>query len=181
MVKQHDMESPTQSRAPQANGQVEAANKELGSQTYTSLALRHDLGCDNLPNILWAYHCSPPPQCNRRNPYRLTYGTDAMIPVKIDKPSQRKSSFNPFENPFALRVDLDLVEEAREQACIRQAACKQRVARQYNSKVQPRDLNEKDLIWRRIGDARKKEEGKQHPIGKDHLKFENPSTMVCTA
>ncbi|RDX69824.1 hypothetical protein CR513_51007, partial [Mucuna pruriens] len=65
----------------------------------------------------------------------LTYETDAMISVKIGKPSQRRSSLDPSKNPSAMRVDHDLVEEAREQECIRQATCRQWVSHRYNSKV----------------------------------------------
>ncbi|RDX84024.1 hypothetical protein CR513_34986, partial [Mucuna pruriens] len=52
-----------------------------------------------------------------KTPYQLTYGIDTMILVKISEPSQRRDSFNPSKNPSSLRVDLNLVEEAKEQAC----------------------------------------------------------------
>ncbi|RDX77025.1 hypothetical protein CR513_42920, partial [Mucuna pruriens] len=57
--------------------------------------------------------CLPllPQSSTRETPYRLTYETDAMISVEIDEPSPRRDFFNPFENPFSLRVDLDLVLE----------------------------------------------------------------------
>ncbi|RDX65819.1 Pol polyprotein, partial [Mucuna pruriens] len=83
---------------------------------------------------------------------------------KVGEPSSRGDYFNPSQNSSSLQIDLNLVEEAREQACIRQAACKQRASRCYNSKVQPRGLDENDLAWRRTKDARKnKEEGKLAP------------------
>ncbi|RDX61128.1 hypothetical protein CR513_60668, partial [Mucuna pruriens] len=72
-----------------------------------------------------------------KTPYQLTYEINAMISVKIDEPSQRRSSFDPFENLSALRVDFDLVEEAREQACIQHAAYRQQGAHRYNSNVRP--------------------------------------------
>ncbi|RDY05337.1 hypothetical protein CR513_10836, partial [Mucuna pruriens] len=43
-----------------------------------------------------------------------------MIPIKIREPSLRRSSFDLVENSSSLRTDIDLVEEVREQACIRQ-------------------------------------------------------------
>ncbi|RDY01527.1 hypothetical protein CR513_15135, partial [Mucuna pruriens] len=132
---------------PQSNGQAEAADKGFWAK--------------QLPSIIWAYHCSPQTS-TRETFYRLTFGIDAMIPVKIGKPSLRRSSFDCGKNSSSLRTDLDLVEEAtKEQACIRQEAYRQRATHKYNSKVRPRDLSEFDLVWRRMRDARKKkEEGK---------------------
>ncbi|RDX87303.1 hypothetical protein CR513_31246, partial [Mucuna pruriens] len=148
---------------PQANGQAKAANKVILSELQRCLYKAKGLWVKHLPNILWAYHCSPQ-SSTRETPYQLMYGIDAMILVKIGKPSLRRNSFDPFENPLSLRVVLDLVEEIKEQACMRQAACKQRVARQYNSKVRPHDLDENDLRWQRTRDARKKkEDGKLAP------------------
>ncbi|RDX79356.1 hypothetical protein CR513_40232, partial [Mucuna pruriens] len=42
-----------------------------------------------------------------------------MIPIKIGEPSLRRGNFNPEDNTDAIRVDLNLVKKAREQACIR--------------------------------------------------------------
>ncbi|RDY08704.1 hypothetical protein CR513_07051, partial [Mucuna pruriens] len=57
-----------------------------------------------------------PPICNEK---------DLILVHKWDRchdfGRDRRSSIDPYENPFTLRVDLNLVEEAREQACIRQA------------------------------------------------------------
>ncbi|RDX98799.1 hypothetical protein CR513_18233, partial [Mucuna pruriens] len=59
------------------------------------------------------------------------------------------------------QTQFDFVEEYKEQTCIRQEACKQRVTKRYNSKVKPRDFIENNLVWRKIGEVRKqREEGK---------------------
>ncbi|RDX67298.1 hypothetical protein CR513_53844, partial [Mucuna pruriens] len=43
-----------------------------------------------------------------------------MILVKVGEPSPRWDSYDPSLNSSSLQIDLDIVEEAREQACIRQ-------------------------------------------------------------
>jgi len=51
--------------------------------------------------------------------------------------------------------DLKINEESRDKAKIREKACKQIVARRYNSKTKPRAFQEGDLVWRMKGEARK--------------------------
>ncbi|RDX61976.1 hypothetical protein CR513_59745, partial [Mucuna pruriens] len=104
---------------PQANSQVEGTNKVILGKLQRCLNRAKGLWAEHLPSILWAYHCSL---------YQLTYETNAMIPVEITKPSHRRDFFDPSKKPSYLRVDLNLVEEVKEQACIQQETCKQRVA-----------------------------------------------------
>ena len=47
------------------------------------------------------------------------------------------------------RVNLDLLDEAREEARIKAEAVKRRVERQYNSKVKPRHFQIGDLVMRK--------------------------------
>ncbi|RDX75260.1 hypothetical protein CR513_44880, partial [Mucuna pruriens] len=47
------------------------------------------------------------------------FGTDVMIPIKVRELSLRRSSFDHVENLSFLRTNFDLVNEAREMACIR--------------------------------------------------------------
>jgi len=60
-------------------------------------------------------------------------------------------------NEESLAVNLDLVSEFRDKSRIREAACKVRVARRYNTKVRPRSFQKGDLVWRMRSDARKNE------------------------
>ncbi|RDY10345.1 hypothetical protein CR513_05154, partial [Mucuna pruriens] len=61
----------------------------------------------------------PPQTFTGETPYRLTFRTDAMILVKIGEPSLRRSTFDPVKNSSSLRTNLNLVEEAKEQTCIK--------------------------------------------------------------
>ncbi|RDY11747.1 hypothetical protein CR513_03534, partial [Mucuna pruriens] len=103
------------------------------------------------------YHCTPQTTTGE-NLFRLSFGTDVVILVEIGKPSTTRSNFNSKGSEDVIRVYLNLVEGAREQACIKQEACKQRKTRRYNTKVKPRDLRENDLVWRKTREARKRRE-----------------------
>lgn len=69
---------------PQTNGQTEVANKVI-------LTKMNKKGCKTkglwteLPSILWAYHFTQL-STTKETSFRLTYGTGAMIPVKVGKP-----------------------------------------------------------------------------------------------
>jgi len=69
-----------------------------------------------------------------------------MIPVEIRETSTRKQQYVEKENNQCLATHLDLLLEVREKARIQEKATKRRVARRYNSKEQPRKLNNRDLF-----------------------------------
>ncbi|RDX80588.1 hypothetical protein CR513_38837, partial [Mucuna pruriens] len=93
-----------------------------------------------------------------------------MIPVEVSKHSIRRTNFNPNDNSDAIRIDLDLVEKAREQACIRQEACQQQAARRHNSKSRGRQ--------EKLGRKGRKESSR--PIERVHSGSEKRSSIVPT-
>jgi hypothetical protein len=58
--------------------------------------------------------------------------------------------FSTKENKVGLAVIMDVIDEAREQAHIREFAAKQRASRRYNSKVTPREMKEGDLVLKHV-------------------------------
>ncbi|GKC35388.1 hypothetical protein Tco_1047772, partial [Tanacetum coccineum] len=54
-------------------------------------------------------------------PFSLTYGTKAVIPSKIGMPTIRIAEVDMVQNNEALEINLDLLEERREEAAIREA------------------------------------------------------------
>nr|KYP41659.1 Retrovirus-related Pol polyprotein from transposon 17.6 [Cajanus cajan] len=100
----------------------------------------------------------------KETPFRLTYGTDAMIPVEVGEPSLRRTQFDEDSNRETLNVEMDLVDEAREQALVNMEACRTRLAKKIRTKVKPREFQAGDLVWRVTGEARKdKAQGKLAP------------------
>jgi len=75
-------------RAPQTNGQVESANRILLRGLKRRLVKAKGTWAEEVPRILWAYHITPQ-STTKETPFSLVYGTDAMIPVKIQESSPR--------------------------------------------------------------------------------------------
>ncbi|GJY95269.1 hypothetical protein Tco_0511630 [Tanacetum coccineum] len=57
---------------------------------------------------------------NGETPFSLTYGTKAVIPAEIGMPTLRTAEMDIAQNNKALEVNLDLLEEKREQATIQE-------------------------------------------------------------
>nr|KYP34315.1 Retrovirus-related Pol polyprotein from transposon 412 family [Cajanus cajan] len=139
---------------PQMNGQAESANKVILTELKKRLGEEKGAWAEQLPEVLWAYRCTPQ-STTQETPFRLVYGSDAMIPVEIGEPSFRRAHFDEPNNEAELRVNLDVVEDVRDRAQVVAEATKQRYKRRFDSKVKPRELREGDLVWRATGEARK--------------------------
>jgi len=145
---------------PQTNRQAEAANKVILSELKKRLSQLKGLWAEEIPSILWGYHCTPQ-SSTKETPYRLPYGTDAMIPVELEEASWRREHFDEQSNGDNLRADLDMVQEVREEARIRAEAAKLRATRRYNTRVRRRAFQKGDLVWQKVGEAcHERQEGK---------------------
>jgi len=71
------------------NGQAEAANKVILSELKKRLGQLKGLWAEEIPSILWSYHCTPQ-SSTKETPYQLTYGTDTMILVELGEASWRQ-------------------------------------------------------------------------------------------
>ncbi|MCI13529.1 gypsy retrotransposon integrase-like protein [Trifolium medium] len=74
---------------------------------------------EHLLPILWSYHTTTH-SSTCETPFKMVYGTDAMIPAEIDPPSWRTATLTVTENNEALKENLDLLEEVREAAHFRE-------------------------------------------------------------
>ncbi|GJR67463.1 reverse transcriptase domain-containing protein [Tanacetum coccineum] len=119
---------------PQGNGAVERANKSLLRGIKTRLEKGGSAWAEEVPNVLWA-HRTMKKTSNGETPFSLTYGTEVVIPAEIGMPTHRTSSVNEKTNDQELRLNLDLLDERREIAAIREARYKQQVEKYYNKKV----------------------------------------------
>ncbi|GKB54767.1 hypothetical protein Tco_0905520 [Tanacetum coccineum] len=72
--------------------------------------------------------------------FSLTYETEAVIPAEIGMPTLRIVKVDLGQNNKALEINLDLLEEIREQAVIREAKSKAKMEKYYNSKVRSTSL-----------------------------------------
>ncbi|GJY42976.1 reverse transcriptase domain-containing protein [Tanacetum coccineum] len=102
---------------PQTNGLVERANISLGEGIKARLDERSKDWIEELSHVLWS-HRTMIKSSNEETPFSLTYGTEAVIPAEIGMPTLQTIEVDPTKNDEALEVNLDLVEEKREQAAI---------------------------------------------------------------
>ncbi|RDY04217.1 Tf2-11, partial [Mucuna pruriens] len=144
----HIRQSFTSVEHPQANGQAEAANRVILRGLRRRLEEAKGRWAKELPQVIWSYHTTPH-STTCETPFRLMYRSEVVIPVEIRKPSPRTALFEPTANEDELGTNLDLLQEIREIAHIKEYAAKTRVARKYNRRVVYRDFEEGDLVFRK--------------------------------
>ena len=72
---------------------------------------------EELSHVLWTYRTTPR-RSTRETTFSITYGAEAVIPLKTGFPTLRTSSFNPSSNNGLLEKSLDLIEEKKESAMV---------------------------------------------------------------
>ena len=139
---------------PQANGQTEVTNRTLLKIIKTKLDEAKGAWLDELPDVLWAYRTTARTPIGE-TPFRLTYGTKAVIPIEVGVASTRRITFSKKENDDKLRVNLDCLDEVRDKASSKMTKYQQKMAEYYNKRVKLRQLNIGDLVLRKVTMATK--------------------------
>ena len=85
----------------------------------------------------------------------MTYGVEAVIPLKIGFPMSRTSSFNLKDNDEQLTKSLDLIEEKREKAMVQLTHYQQKLKQGYDANVKLKPLTPGDLVLRKVVGAAK--------------------------
>ncbi|XP_024039207.1 uncharacterized protein LOC112097847 [Citrus clementina] len=78
---------------PQANGQVEAANKVVKKLLKTRLGEKKGAWVDELPGVLWAYRTTHK-TATGETPFALAFGHEAVVPAEIGVGTHRTEYFN---------------------------------------------------------------------------------------
>ncbi|GKF45989.1 reverse transcriptase domain-containing protein [Tanacetum coccineum] len=131
----------------QANGLVERANKSLGEGIKARLDERNKNWLEEISHVLWV-HRTMIKSSHGETPFSLTYGTEAVIPVEIGMSTLRTTKADMIKNDEALEINLDLLEERREQAAIQEAKSKAKREKYYNSRVRNTSFRLGDLVYR---------------------------------
>ena len=101
---------------------------------------------EELHIVLWAYRITPH-STTSETPFRLTYGTEAVIPVETMEPSKRTEILLDEEmNNEALRDELDLDKEIHSGASMCEAMLKQQIAIRHDNKVIKREFQVGGLV-----------------------------------
>ena len=96
----------------QATGQVEVINRSLLKIIKTRLEGAKGIWPEELPSILWAYRMTARTPTGE-TPFRLTYGSEAVIPAEVGITSYRVHNHDENKNSEVMRLQLNLVDELR--------------------------------------------------------------------
>nr|GEX11341.1 reverse transcriptase domain-containing protein [Tanacetum cinerariifolium] len=89
---------------------------------------------EELPHVLWAHRIIIK-SSHGDTPFSLTYGMEAVIPAEIGMPTYHTATVDTVHNDEEIRLNLDLLEERRERATIREAKSKLKMTKYYNARV----------------------------------------------
>ncbi|GKB15677.1 reverse transcriptase domain-containing protein, partial [Tanacetum coccineum] len=147
---------------PQSNGQVERANRSLGEGIKARLGEDNRIWVEEVTHVLWA-HRTMIKTSNEDTPFSLTYGTEAVIPVEIGMPLIRYAEVNQAKNNEGLFLNLDILEERREKAAVREAKSTAKMEKYYNAKVRRTSFCPGDFVYRSNKASHAKESKKLGP------------------
>ena len=120
----------------QSNGQAEVTIRTLKAALKTKLEDLKGSWVEYLPEVLWAYRTTQN-SATRETPFALAFGTEAVAPVEVGIKSPRIELALVEHNDEALRLNLELLDEKREQVLRRTKDYQRKTARYYNQKVKP--------------------------------------------
>lgn len=112
--------------------------------------------------MLWAYRTTPI-SSTRKTPFRLAYGTDALIHVEVGLDSCRTEVFNLENNDFGLRANVDFPKEEREAAYEKNHKYQLKVTQYYNLGIKKRSFQVSDLVLRELATSMLTKQGKLQP------------------
>ena len=104
---------------------------------------------EELPNVLWTYRMTVRVP-TRETPFRLTFGTKAVILVEVGLTNIRVKAYKKQRNHQELNNNLDLIVEVRDEASKQMEKYSGVMARYYNKKVKVRRFNVGDLVLRKV-------------------------------
>ena len=90
-------------------------NKSLLKIIKTRLKGAKETWPKDLKNVLWAYRTTTKVPTGE-TPFRLTFGTEAIIPVEVTLTSFRVKTYEDQKNQNELNNNLDLIDEVRVEA-----------------------------------------------------------------
>ncbi|GJU94371.1 reverse transcriptase domain-containing protein [Tanacetum coccineum] len=154
---------------PQANCLVERENRSLEEGIKARLEVRSKDWIKELPHVLLA-HRTMIKSSNGDTPFSLMYKTKAVIPAKISMPAMRTMEVYMVQNDEALKINIDLLEERREQAVIREARARQKWKNITTLKSATQASNLGIICIKAMRPAMQKRARSLVLSGKDHIK-----------
>ena len=139
---------------PQSNGHVEVTIRTLKAALKTLLEDIKGKWVEYLPEVLWAYKTTRK-SATQETPFTLAFGIEAVALVEVGLKSPRIELASMEHNDEALRLNLDLLDEKREQVLKRTKDYQMKTAKYYYQKVKPMNYKPGDLVLKKLLPARK--------------------------
>ena len=86
----------------------------------------------------------------RETPFKTTFGLKAVIPIEIGLTSLRVKNYKEKMNKEELRINLDLIDKAREKAKLRSTRYHRAMTIYYGKKVKIRRFDLRDLVLKKF-------------------------------
>ncbi|XP_048605619.1 uncharacterized protein LOC125583099 [Brassica napus] len=134
-------------RHPQSNEQAESTNKTVVNMLKKRLKGSHRKWAKELHGVLWAYRTTPK-TATGETPYSLVQGSEAIVPTEMHVRITVSGSTSQEENNELMALSLDLLDEKREAARLRNWSYQQDVARTYKKKVRTITFQQGDWVLR---------------------------------
>ncbi|XP_074374568.1 uncharacterized protein LOC141714976 [Apium graveolens] len=148
---------------------MEAKKKIIFQGIKKSLGEAKGRWSEELLWILWAYRTTPRSSTGE-TPFRMAYGIEALILVKVGLKSYRTEVYNVEINNFGLLANMDLLEEEREAAHQRNMKYFLQKAQHYDSGIKKRSFRVGDIVLRELAASMPAKQGKLQPNGKDRTR-----------
>ena len=138
----------------QSNGKAEVTIRTLKAALKTKLEDLKGKWVEYLPEILWEYRTTRKSTA-QETPFALAFGTESVDPVKVGLKSPRIELANIEHNEEALHLNLDLLEEKREQVLKGMGDYHRKTTRYYDQRVKPMTYKPGDLVLKKLLHVRK--------------------------
>ena len=130
----------------QSNGQAEVIIRTHKAALKTKLEGLKGKWVEYLPEVLWAYRTTRK-LATQKTPFALAFGTEGVAPIEIGLKSLRIELASVGHNEEALRLNLDLLDEKRDQVLKRIEDYQRNTARTHRKLLPVR----KDRTHRKLG------------------------------
>ncbi|GJZ73958.1 reverse transcriptase domain-containing protein [Tanacetum coccineum] len=181
---------------PSDKNEARALRAKIGQYTIESGVLRAVVGSNKTRFTIGATmtvqmqngeleSCpTAPHQANNARPTSANLREEAVIPAEIGIPSYRTLMIREEFNEEEQRLNLDLLQERREAAAVREARYKSKMEQYYNKKVRPAGFRPGEFVYRRNEASRVEDQGKLGPKWEGPYRvteaFENGSYKLQT-
>ena len=156
---------------PQSNGLAKVTIRTLKAALKTKFEDLKGKWVEYLPEVLWA-HRTMRKSATQETPLALAYGTEVVAPVEVGLKSPRIEFASAEHKEQVRRLNLDLLEEKREQVLKRIEDYYRKTARYYDQRVKPRGYKPCDLVLKNFCQQGKiPHMGSWDPIGKGPISY----------